>query len=128
MSSAASMGPWSLPELLVASRDPAFAWTSLRPGVDEHRLYGSHDGVQPTVSVLRYQPGAHVPAHRHQGYEYIHVLAGSQRDNRGTYSAGALVVNAPGSAHEVVSDGGCTVLVIWERPIAFLEPDRGAGG
>lgn len=128
MSAAASMGPWLLPDLLAASREPGFAWTPLRPGVDEHRLHGDHDGRAPTVSVLRYQPGARVPPHRHQGYEYIHVLAGSQRDHRGSYGVGALVVNPPGSAHEVFSDDGCTVFIIWERPVAFLERDVDAGG
>lgn len=113
--------PLVLPELLVQSQDPAFTWTSLRPGVDEHRLYGSHDGSESTASILRYAPGAHIPYHRHPGYEHVYVLSGSQRDERGTYRAGALVINPPGSGHDVVSDDGCTVLLIWERPVIFVE-------
>lgn len=116
-----TVGPWDLSELLAASQRPDFSWSPLRPGVDEHRLHGGNDDTGPTISILRYQAGARVPAHRHQGYEYIHVLAGSQRDARGTYGAGTLAINAPGSAHDVWSDGGCTVLIIWERPVAFVE-------
>ena len=117
----ASPGPWFLPDLLIQTRQPGFTWQPLRAGVDEHRLYGSHDGPGPTASILRYAPGAHVPYHRHDGYEHVYVLAGSQRDGRGTYAAGTLVINPPGTTHDVVSDDGCTVLVIWERPVSFVE-------
>jgi anti-sigma factor ChrR (cupin superfamily) len=119
-----------LPDLLAQSRRPDFTWSELRPGVDEHRLHGGHDGNGPIASILRYAPGARVPYHRHGGHEHIFVLSGSQRDERGTYGAGTLVINTPESRHDVVSDDGCTVLSIWERPVTFVEPgdakpDRG---
>lgn len=117
----APTGPWVLADLLIQTRQPEFVWTVLRPGVDEHSLYGSHDGTGPTASILRYAPGAHVPYHRHDGYEHVYVLVGSQRDERGTYRAGTLVINPPGTAHDVVSDDGCTVLLIWERPVVFVD-------
>jgi anti-sigma factor ChrR (cupin superfamily) len=110
-----------LGDLLATSRRPDFTWSELRPGVDEHRLHGTNDPHASTASLLRYAPGAHVPRHRHVGLEHVYVLAGSQRDERGTYPAGALVVNFPGSEHTVFSDEGCTVLVIWERPVAFVD-------
>ena len=115
------LGPWVLSELLAASRSPTFSWSPLRPGVDEHRLHGGGDASGPTVSILRYAPGARVSAHRHTGYEHIHVLAGSQRDARGSYGPGTVVINPPGSSHDVVSDDGCTVLIVWERPVVFLD-------
>ena len=115
------VGPWVLSELLAASRAPDFTWTPLRPGVDEHRLYGGESDGGPTVSLLRYAPGARVAAHRHTGTEQIHVLAGSQRDARGTYGAGTVAINLAGSTHDVVSDDGCTVFIVWERPVAFLD-------
>ncbi|MES1206770.1 MAG: cupin domain-containing protein, partial [Pseudomonadota bacterium] len=74
----------------------------------------------PTASILRYAPGARIPYHRHDGYEHVFILAGSQRDERGTYGAGSLVVNTPGSSHDVVSENGCTALLIWERPVVFV--------
>ena len=115
------MVSWVLPELLEQARRPEFSWSVLRPGVDEHRLWGNHDDRAPTSSILRYAPGAHIPYHRHDGYEYVYVLSGSQRDERGTYGPGTLVVNAPGSTHDVASDDGCIVLLIWERPVVFVE-------
>jgi len=96
-----------------------FAWDELRPGVDIHRLYQSDDGG--SAALLRYAPGGHVPPHRHRGYEQIFVLSGSQRDDRGTYGPGSLVVNPPGTEHAVDSDEGCLVLIVWQRPVAFLD-------
>lgn len=107
-------------DLLAQTERPDFTWTELRPGVDEHRLYGPVDGSGSSASILRYHPGARVPRHRHGGHEHIYVLRGSQRDERGTYRAGTLVINPPGTAHEVVSDDGCVILIVWERPIAFV--------
>jgi len=112
---------WVLTDLLAQTTRPDFTWSELRPGVDEHRLYGNNDGGGPTASILRYAPGARVPYHRHGGHEHIFVLSGSQRDERGTYGPGTLVINSPGTRHDVVSDHGCTVLIIWERPVAFVE-------
>jgi anti-sigma factor ChrR (cupin superfamily) len=93
----------------------------LRPGVDllilqEDAFTGS------AVGVLRYAPGAEVPAHEHLGYEYLIVLEGEQSDESGTYSAGSLVINAPGTRHSVMSKTGCLLLAIWERPVRFVAP------
>jgi anti-sigma factor ChrR (cupin superfamily) len=106
--------------MLEATRRPEFSWSPLRPGVDQHVLYGG-GADQASAAILRYAPGARVPYHRHVGHEHIYVLAGSQRDERGTYRAGAFIVNPPGSSHDVTSDDGCTVLIVWERPVAFIE-------
>jgi anti-sigma factor ChrR (cupin superfamily) len=97
---------------------PDFAWTPYRPGVDIHRLYGQGDSG-PSAALLQYAPGASIPQHFHQGYEHIFILHGTQVDIRGTHAAGTLVINPPGSSHDVTSPGGCVVLVIWERPVAF---------
>jgi anti-sigma factor ChrR (cupin superfamily) len=110
-----------LRDLLIETARSDAGWSHLRPGVDEYRLYGNNGGPGPSASILRYAPGARIPYHRHDGHEHLYVLAGSQRDDRGTYSAGTLVINPPGTAHDVVSDEGCTVLAIWERPIVFIE-------
>lgn len=116
-----TVDPLVFEDLLNQTRNPGFSWSILRPGVEEHRLHGTHDGPGPTASILRYAPGARVPYHRHDGYEHVFILAGSQRDERGTHRAGTLVVNTPGSQHDVVSDDGCTALLIWERPVVFIE-------
>lgn len=76
---------------------------------------------EPAVALLRYVPGARVPLHRHAGLETIVVLEGSQRDERGVYNAGDVVVNTPGTSHSVVSEDGCVVLIQWDKPVEIIE-------
>lgn len=75
---------------------------------------------EPGVALLRYQPGAAVPRHRHLGLETIIVLEGSQSDERGRYETGAVVLNPEGSEHSVWSEDGCVVLIQWDRPVEFV--------
>lgn len=79
---------------------------------------------EPALAILKYQPGASVPLHMHQGLEVICVLAGSQSDETGTYEAGTVITNAPGSQHSVWSEEGCVVLIQWTKPVAFLSDDN----
>lgn len=72
--------------------------------------------------MLRYRPGARAPLHEHLGFEHIAMLEGSQADERGVYPEGTLAINPPGSRHSVWSDRGCIALLIWEKPVRFLEP------
>ena len=87
-----------------------------REGIEICRLRAD----PPVVALLRYAPGARVPRHRHPGLETVLVLEGSQRDERGTYGPGTLVVNPAGSTHAVASDEGCVVLIQWERAVQFI--------
>jgi len=110
----------SLPGLLSGAwRDLRFE--PFRPGVEISRLYGKAESGA-SAAVLRYQPGARVPRHRHTGHETVLVLEGSQRDLRGVYRAGDVVLNLPGSMHDVTSDDGCVALVLWQQPIEILDP------
>ncbi len=103
----------------IAERQHEIAWQSFRDGVDIHRLYG--DGISgPTAALLRFRKDAHVPRHEHAGYEHILVLAGTQRDQNGVARAGTLIVNPPGSEHSVVSEAGCIVLALYEKPVRFV--------
>ncbi|TVQ07350.1 MAG: transcription negative regulator ChrR [Leptolyngbya sp. DLM2.Bin27] len=109
-----------LPDLKAMAADPELAWEAFRPGVEIHRLYPpTSDGT--AAALLRYQPGASVPRHLHTGFEHILVLSGSQTDDNGTYPAGSLVVNPPGTRHTVSSPEGCIVLAIWAKPVE-IEP------
>jgi len=96
-----------------------FAWEPLGPGVDVSPLYQDAAG-HTKLALLRYAPGARVPEHLHTGMEYIHILAGSQQDERGIYHAGTLLVSFPGSRHSVASPEGCVVLAVWEAPVQFV--------
>ena len=93
-------------------------WQPFRDGVDIYRLYG--DGVVgPTAALIRFRGEGRVPMHVHLGYEHILVLSGSQRDQNSTATAGTLMINAPGTRHSIVSESGCIVLAIYEKPVKF---------
>lgn len=99
------------------------SWKPFREGVEIHRIYG--DGINgPSAALLRYAAGAVVPRHRHEGFEHIVVLESEQADENDTVPAGTLVVNPPGTSHEVVSPKGCVVLVMWEKPVVFADQRR----
>lgn len=106
-----------VPKLLVGGwRDLVFA--PFRDGIDIAWLrQGS-----PGIAVLRYAPGATVPLHMHPDVEMILVLDGAQSDLSGTYRAGDVVINMPGSQHSVSSTEGCVVLLMWAKPVQFLDP------
>jgi anti-sigma factor ChrR (cupin superfamily) len=110
-----------LPNLLALARRPeSIEWQPFHPGVLIHRLYG--DGVAgPSAALIWFQDGGVVPLHRHGGYEHVLVLAGSQRDEGGLARSGTLIIHTPGSQHRIVSEEGCIVLAIYERPVEFLE-------
>ena len=76
------------------------------------------------MALLRYDAGASVPWHWHQGLETVLVLEGSQSDERGRYRAGDLVTNHAGTGHSVWSEDGCVVLIQWERPVRIVEDGK----
>jgi quercetin dioxygenase-like cupin family protein len=102
-------------------------WQPFTDGVDIYRLYENGPGG-PTAALLRFHPGGRVPLHEHAGYEHIFVLAGAQVDEVSKAEAGALVINPPGTSHSILSETGCIVLAIYEKPVKFLEspPPDGA--
>jgi len=101
-------------------RDEA-GWKPFRAGIQIQQLYQESD-AGPAAALLRYEPGATIPSHEHLGYAHIVVLDGAQSDEHGTYPAGTFVVNRPHSVHRVASEGGCIVLIIWEKGVRFPEP------
>lgn len=104
----------------IAEWQDEIPWRPFADGVEIHRLYG--DGVGgPTAALLRYRDGGAVGLHEHAGYEHILVLSGAQHDEHGTVRAGSLAINAPGTRHRVLSESGCIVLAIYEKPVRFLE-------
>ena len=115
------MADFRFPDLVAGGwRDLDFA--PFRPGIRVHYLVrGGAD--EPSIAVLRYEPGARVPRHRHAGLETIIVLDGTQSDEAGDYPAGTVVINPTGSEHSVWTDNGCAVLIQWNRPVVILEEE-----
>lgn len=94
------------------------SWQPFREGIEISPIYDTAEGA--SAAFLKYEPGARVPMHEHTGWEHILVLQGSQSDTTKLYPAGTLLVHRPGSRHQVVSEEGCLVLAIWERPVSFV--------
>ncbi|XUY28770.1 cupin domain-containing protein [Agrobacterium sp. rho-8.1] len=95
---------------------------AFRDGVTIHWIR-RFEGDQPGVALLKYEPGATVPLHRHEGLETILVLDGIQSDATGDYDCGSYIVNEQGSEHSVWSTTGCVVLIQWDRPVTLLKQD-----
>lgn len=81
-------------------------------------LYRDDDAGEMTV-LLRWQPGAVLPFHRHPEIEQSYVLEGSFYDHDGVCRAGQYVWRRPGSMHETRSDEGCLLLAIYRKPNIF---------
>jgi anti-sigma factor ChrR (cupin superfamily) len=96
-------------------------WEPFRAGIKIHRIYGNQN-EGPSAALLLYEPGTVLPRHTHQGYEHIFILSNNQRDDNGEHRAGTLVINPPGSSHEVHVAAESVVLAIWEKPVIFDEP------
>jgi anti-sigma factor ChrR (cupin superfamily) len=88
-------------------------------GVDIYRLYGDGESG-PTAALLRFRPGGRVPLHEHTGFEHIFMLSGSQVDENSRAETGSLIINPPGTSHSILSQDGCIVLAIYEKPVKFL--------
>lgn len=111
-----------IPDLLrISEWQHRFQWRPFTRGVEIHRLYGNgREG--PAAAVLKFSPGGRVPLHEHQGYEHILVLDGSQVDENSRAETGSLIINPPGTSHSILSETGCLVLAIYEKPVRFLGP------
>ncbi|MFD6619831.1 cupin domain-containing protein [Streptomyces albidoflavus] len=99
----------------------ALSWESWaepgRAGVDVHRLYTTDDAAGGAAMITRMAPGAHGDLHEHLGHELIVVLDGELLNSNGDrYRPGDLVIEEPGSVHQVSTETGCTVLGIRHAP------------
>ncbi|MBI1963050.1 MAG: cupin domain-containing protein [Candidatus Rokubacteria bacterium] len=84
-------------------------WQERRPGVHWKVLW--EEGDRRAV-LVRYDPGAVVPRHRHLGDEQIFVLEGEVADDTGVCTRGNYARRPPGCVHTVRSPEGALVLAI----------------
>ena len=90
------------------------------PGVEVRRLF-----VDPATgnvtSMLRLQPGAKIPPHRHAGHEQCYVIEGDVFSGDASLSAGDYEVNTLGTNHSFVSTRkGCVLLLINNQADQFF--------
>ena len=85
-------------------------------------LLRGREGADAVV-LIRMEPGAGYPAHRHLGEETVLVLQGGYRDEQGEYREGEKVVNAAGSIHRPVALEGpepCILLAVAHQGVEIL--------
>jgi anti-sigma factor ChrR (cupin superfamily) len=82
-------------------------------------LYRNDAEGEMTV-LLKWEPGAVLPFHRHPEIEQSYVLQGSFYDHDGICRAGQYVWRHPGSLHETHSDEGCILLAVYRKPTVFF--------
>ncbi|MEV7655060.1 cupin domain-containing protein [Streptomyces anulatus] len=98
-----------------------------RTGVEHHVLWAPDEeaGERSVGLLLRFPPGAHGDFHEHLGHELMLVLDGVLDHSDGiSYVKGDLVVEGPGTEHQMSSRTGCTVLAIRTRPAEARTPQK----
>lgn len=86
------------------------------------------DRERSTVTTLvRMEPGARIPAHRHLGVEQCLLLEGDLRAGGIEMSAGDFNCSLPGSVHEdLTTEGGALFLIVAPERYETLGPRAGA--
>ena len=69
--------------------------------------------------LLKWEPGATLPMHRHPEIEQTFVIEGSFYDHDGICRAGEFVWRRVGSFHETHSDEGAVILAVYRKPNVF---------
>jgi len=87
-------------------------------------LYEDKDKGESTV-LIKLEPGAHLPFHRHPELEQAYVLEGSMYDHDGMCSAGEYVWRRAGSLHENHSDTGAVILAVYRKQNIFVNKMTG---
>jgi anti-sigma factor ChrR (cupin superfamily) len=90
-------------------------WQPLSPGV-ETKTFLRDRGQNLVVMLMRYQPGAVIPKHRHTAVEHVYVLEGCVEDEFGACTAGNYALRPPGCIHAPRSQGGALALAISYGP------------
>src|SRR5215510_6398795 len=75
---------------------------------------------RPPTFLLRFEPGASYPNHRHPAGEEIFVLEGEVRFGADHLSAGDYLYAPPGSTHSAYSKSGCVMLFLVPEEVEIL--------
>jgi anti-sigma factor ChrR (cupin superfamily) len=83
-------------------------WRNLAPGVEIKPLWGRR------TFLIRCQPGATVPRHRHRSFEHTLILSGDIVAGSGEFGAGDYLGNPPGWHEAWSTRGGCVALIQYD--------------
>ena len=90
-------------------------WIEARPGVRQKRIW-EDKATERRVLLARFEPGATLPMHRHDGDELIFLVEGANADESGVVATGGVNYRPNGCVHTVTTQNGATVLAfVWGR-------------
>jgi len=78
--------------------------------------------------LLKLEPGAHIPFHKHPAIEQTLVLEGSIEDHDGVATAGDYVWRKPGSLHDNTSPGGAVLFAVYRKPNLYYHAAKETAG
>jgi anti-sigma factor ChrR (cupin superfamily) len=90
-------------------------------------LYEDADRGEMTC-LLKLEPGAHIPFHKHPEIEQSLVLEGSVEDHDGVAMAGDYVWRKPGSLHDNRSPGGAVLFAVYRKPNIYYHAAKETAG
>ncbi len=86
-------------------------WQQARPLVKMKTVWEDKESGRKAV-LIRFEPGAELPLHRHKGDEYSFVIEGAISDEAGTTTAGNFTIRPNGCVHRVTSKNGATCFAV----------------
>ena len=90
-------------------------------------LYEDRERGEMTC-LLKLEPGAYIPFHKHPEIEQSFVLEGSVEDHDGSALAGDYIWRKPGSMHDNRSPGGAVLLAVYRKPNIYYHATKETAG
>ena len=90
-------------------------------------LYEDRERGEMTC-LLKLEPGAQFPFHKHPEIEQSLVLEGSVEDHDGVATVGDYVWRKPGSAHDNKSPGGAVLFAVYRKPNIYYHTAKETKG
>lgn len=103
-------------------------WTPTRfDKVSIKVLYENAERGEMTC-LLKLEPGARIPFHKHPEIEQSLVLEGSVEDHDGVARAGDYVWRKPGSLHDNMSRDGAVLFAVYRKPNIYYHAAKETAG
>jgi anti-sigma factor ChrR (cupin superfamily) len=96
------------------------AWVDAMAGVRQKPIWTDRETKRRGL-LVRFEPGARLPLHRHVGDELIFVIEGSNADESGEVMTGDMNYRPNGCVHSVMSRNGATALALVTGGVEMLE-------
>ena len=114
-------------DLLVVRRDAGEWEETSDPGVFVKMLFTDREH-ETVTRLVRLDPGARIPSHRHLGYEQCLVVEGVMRAGELSLRAGDFNCSAPGTIHEeIYTEEGALLLIVAPESYEVLGGKREHG-